>query len=64
MDQICHLDEAFKPGVVLDVESVELDAIRPGMRTRGLEEVLDLVVVDVEGQHLVRCLRHQLLAQV
>jgi hypothetical protein len=49
---------------VLDVEAVELDAIGPGVRPRGLQEVFDLVVVDVQGQHLVRRLRYQLFAQV
>ena len=48
---------------MLDVDAVELDAIGPGERV-GLEEVLDLVVVDVEGKHLVRRLRHDLLAEV
>lgn len=63
-DQICHLDEAFEAGVVLDVEAVELDAIGPWMGAGGLEKVLDLVVVDVDGQHGVRTLGHQLLAKV
>lgn len=61
--QICHLDEAFEARVVLDVDAVELDAAGPG-EGLGLEEVPDLVVVDVEGEHLVRRLRHQLLAQM
>lgn len=63
-DQIRHLDQSFESGIVLDVEAVELDAIGPGVRPRGLQEVFDLVVVDVQGQHLVRRLRYQLLAQV
>lgn len=48
---------------MLDVEAVELDAVGPG-EGAGLEEVLDLVAVDVEGQHPVRRLRHELLAEV
>nr|GLL31155.1 hypothetical protein B296_00053470 [Ipomoea trifida] len=62
--QICHLDEAFKARVVLDVEAVKLDAIGPGMGGGGLEEVLDLVIVHVHRENRVLRLRHQLLAEV
>lgn len=62
-DQICNLDEAFEARVVLDVESVELDSIGPLVRVR-LKEMLDLVVVDVESQNLVRGFGHELLAEV
>ena len=50
--------------VILDVEAVELDAIKPRVSARGLEKVLDLVVVDIESQHLVRHLCHELFAEV
>ncbi|RRT44053.1 hypothetical protein B296_00053470 [Ensete ventricosum] len=70
-NQIGHLDEALEPGVVLDVEAVELDPAIPGVAgllslrsRRRIEEVLDLVAVDVDGQNRVRRLRHQLLAEV
>ena len=48
---------------MLDVDAMELDPLGPlgGIR---LEQVLDLVVVDVEGQHLVRSLVQELLAEV
>ena len=61
--QIRHLDEALEPGILLDVESVEGDSTSP-WKVVGLQEVLDLVVVNIQSQHLVRRLRHQLLAQV
>lgn len=63
-NQIWHLDEAFEARVVLDVEAVELNAIGPRVSPRGLEKVLDLVAVDIETQHLVRRLRHELFAEV
>ena len=63
-NQIWHLDEAFEARVVLDVQAVELDAIGPRVSARGLEKVLDLVAVDIETQHLVRRLRHELFAEV
>ena len=43
---------------------MELDAIGPRVSARGLEKVLDLVAVDIETQHLVRRLRHELFAEV
>ena len=61
--EICHLDEAFEPRIVLDVKSVELDTVSPRERVR-LEEVLDLVIVNVQGEYLVWRLRHQFLAKV
>lgn len=61
--EIGHLDEAFEAGVVLDVEAGEGDAAVP-WEAGGLEQVLDLVAVDVDGDDLVRGLGQQLLAEV
>ena len=49
---------------MLDVEAVELDAIGPRMTVGWLQKMLDLVIVHVKSQDLVRRLRHQLLAEV
>ena len=48
---------------MLDVEAVELDSARPWLGF-GLQEVLDLVTVNVQGEDLVGRLRHELLAEV
>ena len=56
-------NEAFEARIVLNVEAVEVNAIRPGQRRR-LEEVLDLVAIDIERQNLVLRLGHELLAEV
>ena len=48
---------------MLDVESVELDSISP-WEGIWLKEVLDLVIVDVESQNLVRGFSHELLTEV
>lgn len=51
--QICHLDETFEPRIVFDVEAVEVNATVPRERV-GFQEVFDLVVVDIQGEDLVR----------
>lgn len=61
--QICHLDKAFEARIVLNVESVELDPVGPSSRLR-LKQVLDLVIINIERQNLVRCLEENLLAEV
>ena len=62
-DQIGHLDEALEAGVVLDVEAVEGDAPRE-VGWRQVDEVADLVAVDVNGEHRVGRLGHEILAEV
>ena len=61
--QIRHLDEPLEPRVMLDVDAMELDPLGP-LRGIRLEQVLDLVVVDVEREDLVRSLVQELLAEV
>ena len=62
-NQICHLNESFKPGIVLDVNSVKVNAMGPRMRNR-LEKVLDLVIVDINSQDLVGRMGHKLLVEM
>lgn len=61
--QICHFDETLEPGIVFDVEAVEVDAAMP-REVVGFQEVLDLVAVDIQGENLVRGFGHELLAEV
>lgn len=62
--QIRHLDQAFEPRVILYVQAVELDSIGPRVTVRWLQQMPDLVVVDIERQNLVRCLRQKLLTEM
>lgn len=48
---------------MLDVDTMKLDPTGPFNRIR-LEQVLNLIVVDVESEHVMRSLVHQLLAEV
>ena len=49
--QIRHLDESLKPGVVLDIYPKTLDATGAGLAR--LQEMLDLVTENVNGEHRV-----------
>ena len=49
--QIRHLDESLTPGVMLDIYPITLDAA--GVGVARLQEVLDLVTVNVNGEHRV-----------
>lgn len=62
-NQICHANEALKPGIILDIETVELNTIGPGKRI-GLKKVLNLVIINIKSKHLVRCFSHKLLTEV
>ena len=48
---------------MLDVDAMKLDPLGP-LGSIRVEQVLDLVVVDVEREDLVRSLVHELLAEV
>jgi len=61
--EICHLDETFEARIVLDVEAVEGDATGP-RESLGFEKVLNLVIVDVQGENRVRGFGHEFLAEV
>lgn len=61
--EICHLDETFEARIVFDVEAVEGDATGPRQRI-GFEKVLDLVIVNVQGENRVRGFVHEFLAEV
>ena len=56
------LDEALKARVMLDVDSMELNAFAPWLR--GFKQVLDLVAVDINGEHCMLSFPHQFLAEV
>lgn len=61
--EICHLDETFEARIVFDVEAVEGDATGPRQRI-GFQKVLDLVIVNVQGENRVRGFVHEFLAEV
>uniref|UniRef100_A0A7C8YV23 Uncharacterized protein n=1 Tax=Opuntia streptacantha TaxID=393608 RepID=A0A7C8YV23_OPUST len=61
--QIRHLDEAFKARIMLDIDTVELNTLSPRKIGR-FKKVLDLVIVNVDSEDLVRSFGHELLAKV
>lgn len=48
-----HLDQAFEPRVILDVEEVKVDLVGPMVVAMlfilGTKQVLDLVIVDMHS---------------